>query len=84
VVVRGPSVKQIRIVSLDPAAEPPAMAIAVEITGRRYIEDRDTTSVIAGNQSRATNFTEHWTLALDGDESQPWRIAAVGAPAARR
>ena len=25
-------------------------------------------------------FTEHWTLALDGDAAQPWRIAAVGAP----
>ena len=43
------------------------MTIEVDLEGRRYIEDRDTTAVLAGSQSRATSFTEHWTLALDGD-----------------
>jgi len=83
-VVRGPQVGQIRIASLDAAAVPPAMAIEVDITGRRYVEDRDTVAVIAGSQSRAVTFTERWTLALDGDERQPWRIASVLSPAVRR
>ncbi|MGZ6617891.1 MAG: TIM44-like domain-containing protein, partial [Solirubrobacteraceae bacterium] len=83
VVVRGPQVRQIRIIALDAAATPPTMTIEVDLTGRRYLEDRDTAAVLGGSQSRATNFTEHWTLALDGDEKQPWRIASVGAPLAR-
>lgn len=82
-VVRGPRVKQIRIVALDAAVTPPTMTIEVDVTGRRYIENRRTTEVLAGSQSRETSFTEHWTFALDGPDSQPWRIAATGAPLAR-
>ncbi len=81
-VVRGPVVRQIRISGLDAAAQPPTMTLDVEIEGRRYIEDRDTTAVLAGNKSRATKFAEHWTLALDGDAAEPWRIVAVGSPLA--
>ena len=81
-VVRGPRVKQIRIAALDAAADPPTMTIDVDISGRRYIEDRDTTAVLAGSQSRETSFTEHWTLALAGDGAMPWRIAAVASPVA--
>ncbi|MDQ6746107.1 MAG: TIM44-like domain-containing protein, partial [Actinomycetota bacterium] len=83
-VVRGPQVRQIRITSLDAAAMPPAMTIEVNITGRRYLEDRDTAAVVAGSQSRAVTFTERWTLALDSDERQPWRIGSVVSPAVRR
>ena len=82
-VVRGPVVKQIRIAALGAAAEPPTMTIDVDLAGRRYLEDRDTTAIVGGSQSRSTNFTEHWTLALDGDAAQPWRITAVGAPVSR-
>ncbi len=80
-VVRGPKVSQIRIEALDAATEPPTMTIDVEIKGRRYLEDRSTAAVIAGSQSRETTFTERWTLALDGDQSQPWRIVAADASA---
>jgi predicted lipid-binding transport protein (Tim44 family) len=83
-VVRGPKVRQIRIAALDPAAIPPTMTIEVDLEGRRYLEDRDTAAVVAGSQSRASTFTERWTLALDGDTAQPWRIAAVGSPLAQR
>jgi predicted lipid-binding transport protein (Tim44 family) len=76
-VVRGPRVDRIRIERLDAAAKPPTMTIAVDLEGRRYIEDRDTTAVLAGSQSRPTRFTERWTLALDGDELQPWRIVSA-------
>ncbi len=78
-VVRGPEVRRIRIINLDASAEPPTMTVEVELHGRRYIEDRDTTAVLAGSQSRATTFTEQWTFALDGDERQPWLLSAVGA-----
>jgi hypothetical protein len=82
-VVRGPQVKRIRILGLDAATEPPTMTIEIELAGRRYIEDRDTTTILAGSQSRSTRFTERWTLALTGDADQPWRIVAVNAPVAR-
>ena len=77
-VVRGPEVRRIRIVNLDAGAEPPTMTVEVELHGRRYIEDRDTTAILAGSQSRPTTFTERWTFALDGDARQPWLLTAVG------
>jgi predicted lipid-binding transport protein (Tim44 family) len=82
-VVRGPRVKQIRIVALDPAARPPTLTIEVAVSGRRYIEDRATTAVLAGSRDREVTFNERWTLALDGDAAQPWTLAAAGAPLAR-
>jgi predicted lipid-binding transport protein (Tim44 family) len=82
-VVRGPRVTEIRIAGLDPRAEPPTMMIEVEISGQRYLEDRNTTAVLAGNKSRQSRFTERWTLALTGDPHQPWRIVAVGSPLVR-
>ena len=80
-VVRGPQVKRIAVVALDPASEPATMTIDVEVEGRRYLEDRDTTQVLAGNATRRSRFTERWTLALTGEPSQPWRIASVQTPA---
>jgi predicted lipid-binding transport protein (Tim44 family) len=57
------------------------MTVAMEAEGRRYIEDRDTTRVVAGTQSTVVRFTEHWTLALDGSDENPWRIVdAAAAP----
>ena len=82
-VLRGPRVKQIRVEGLDVGAEPPTMTIGVEIVGRRYLEDRDTTAVVAGNKWRERAFTERWTLALDGDGANPWRIVRVGSPLVR-
>jgi predicted lipid-binding transport protein (Tim44 family) len=82
-VVRGPEVRHIRIVALDAAAKPPTMTIDVELAGRRYLEDRDTAAVVSGSPTRTTTFTEHWTLALEGPDDQPWQIAEVGAPPVR-
>ncbi|HTU97225.1 MAG TPA: Tim44-like domain-containing protein [Solirubrobacteraceae bacterium] len=79
-VVRGPVVNRIRIVSLDAAAEPATMTVEVDLTGRRYVENRDTAAVLAGSRTRKTSFTERWTLSLTGDEAQPWRITAVAEP----
>ena len=82
-VVRGPRVKEIRVAGLDAAAEPPTMSLEVEVEGRRYLEDRDTTTVLAGSRSRMVSFTEHWTFALSDDPQQPWRIVTSAAPLAR-
>jgi len=81
-VVRGPKVKRIAISALDAAAEPPTMTIEVQVAGRRYIEDRNTTAILAGSQTRETTFTEQWSLALSGDDTVPWRIVAVATPVA--
>ncbi|HLI60860.1 MAG TPA: TIM44-like domain-containing protein, partial [Solirubrobacteraceae bacterium] len=79
-VVRGPVVRRIRIVGLDASAEPPTMTIEVDISGRRYLENRDTAAVVAGSRTRTQSFTERWTLSLSGDERQPWRITSASAP----
>ncbi len=78
-VVRGPRVRQIRIEALDAASEPSTMRIAVELGGRRYVEDRDTAEVLSGSRDAARTFTEHWTLALDGPDTAPWRIVDAAA-----
>jgi predicted lipid-binding transport protein (Tim44 family) len=83
VVVRGLNIKNIRITHLDAAAEPPTMSIEVQFEGRRWIEDRQTEGVVSGSPTRNAKFSEHWTLALNGDDAQPWRIVAVGTPLAR-
>jgi predicted lipid-binding transport protein (Tim44 family) len=73
-VIRGAKVRRIGITGLDITATPPRMDVDVEIEGRRYVEDRATAAVVYGSRTRATRFIEHWTLALNGDEKQPWRI----------
>jgi predicted lipid-binding transport protein (Tim44 family) len=77
-VVRGPGLRALRIVALDPRAEPPALTVEAEVTGRRYVEDRDTLELVSGSRDRETTFTERWTLRLDGTGDVPWRIAAAG------
>jgi predicted lipid-binding transport protein (Tim44 family) len=81
-VVRAPRIRAVKIEWLDVHAEPPRMTVGVEAEGRRYIENRDTTAVVSGSQSGTVRFTEHWTLALDGDDANPWRI--VDAASASR
>jgi predicted lipid-binding transport protein (Tim44 family) len=80
-VVRGPRIEAIRIAALDAAAAPPAITVELRVAGRRYVEDRDTAAVLSGSRDAAAEFTEHWTLALDGAGEWPWRIAATGVPA---
>ena len=76
-VVRGPRVKRIRIAAVRVEQEPATMTIDVELGGNRYVEDRDTTSVVSGSKDSATTFTERWTLALDGPDDAPWRIVSA-------
>jgi predicted lipid-binding transport protein (Tim44 family) len=81
-VVRGITVQTIGVVALEPSAAPPTMTIDVVINGRRYLQDRDTTAVLSGSSTRATTFTERWTLGLSEDPQQPWRIVAAATPSA--
>ena len=80
IVVRGPVVNRIRIVALDAAAAPPTMTIEVDLSGKRYLENRDTAAVVAGSRTRTMRFTERWTLGLTGDGEEPWRIVATSSP----
>jgi predicted lipid-binding transport protein (Tim44 family) len=76
-VVRGPRVKRIRIDAVAVEQLPATMTVEVELGGRRYVEDRDTTTVMSGSKDSATTFTECWTLALDGPADAPWRIVTA-------
>jgi predicted lipid-binding transport protein (Tim44 family) len=76
-VVRGPRVKRIQIAAVRVEQVPATMTVGVELGGNRYVEDRDTTSVVSGSKDRPTTFTEHWTLALDGPDDAPWRIVSA-------
>jgi predicted lipid-binding transport protein (Tim44 family) len=81
-VVRGPRAKRIHVGSVDAAATPPAIRIAVVLEGVRFLEDRDTVVVVAGSNRERTEFVEWWTLTLDdGSTEDPWRLAAA-VPAA--
>jgi predicted lipid-binding transport protein (Tim44 family) len=76
-VVRGPQVRELRILSLDTQKRPAEMTVELEVHGCRYIEDRDTTAVVSGSPYTPSMFREHWRLALDGDDAHPWRIVSA-------
>jgi predicted lipid-binding transport protein (Tim44 family) len=81
-VVRGPRLESLAIVALDGDGDPPSFTVEARVRGRRYVEDRDTTTVVSGSKDAETTFTERWRLALSGDAEQPWRLAAAGERAA--
>jgi predicted lipid-binding transport protein (Tim44 family) len=83
VVVRGPRVRQIKVVAVDVTHEPATMTIEVELGGRRYVEDRDTAAVVEGSKEQTALFKRDWTLALNGPASGPWRVVAVRESAGR-
>lgn len=78
-VIRGPRVAQVRIAALDPATQPPTMTVEVDVSGRRYVEDRDTAAVVSGSKQRETTVTERWTLALSGPDDRPWQVVDAAA-----
>jgi predicted lipid-binding transport protein (Tim44 family) len=82
-VIRGGRVLAVRITGLDAGSDPARMSIDVDVSGRRYVENRDTVAVVSGSKDREVEFTEHWTLALSGPDDAPWQIvdAAARAPA---
>jgi predicted lipid-binding transport protein (Tim44 family) len=81
-VVRGLRLHAVRIAALDAGAQPPAMTVELDVSGRRYVENRDTAAVVSGSQSAEARFSERWTLALDGPDDRPWRLVDAKAPPA--
>ena len=79
-VVRGPQVLALRIVALDAATEPPTMTVEVDVSGRRYVENRDTVLLLSGSRDRTVTFTERWVFALDGSTTR--RGASAAPPSA--
>jgi hypothetical protein len=79
-VVRGPRIQRMTILALDAAAEPPTMTVELALTGRRYVENRDTLARLSGSADRETRWTETWVLGLEGDAANPWRLRRAGAP----
>jgi predicted lipid-binding transport protein (Tim44 family) len=77
VVVRGAQIERVLIEAVDAVTQPAQMTIAVSVNGRRYVEDRDTAAVLAGDKSRASRFSERWVLTLDGPDTSPWRIVST-------
>jgi hypothetical protein len=48
--------------------------VSAEVEGARYIEDRDTTTVLQGDAKRRQAFTLRLDLALGDDPENPWRL----------
>jgi len=84
VVVRGPRLRALRVLSVDGHAEPPEVDVEAEIEGARYVEDRDTASVVSGDPRRRETFVQRLDLALGDDAENPWRLIAPGAGATTR
>jgi predicted lipid-binding transport protein (Tim44 family) len=76
-------VRSVKIVGLDAQAKPPSMLVELRVSGRRYVEDRTTTTVLSGDKSVETSFTQHWRMELTDHDSHPWRIAAIDSRSAR-
>jgi predicted lipid-binding transport protein (Tim44 family) len=78
-VVRGGRVLAVRITKLDAGSDPARMSIEVDVSGRRYVENRDTVAVVSGSKDREVEFTERWTLALTGGDTTPWQLVSANA-----
>jgi predicted lipid-binding transport protein (Tim44 family) len=82
-VVRGPKVSALRITAIDGRSSPPSLTVELEVTGHRYVEDRDTTAVLAGSPAHEAHFFERWRLEMNsGSSEHPWQIADAAASAA--
>ena len=57
---------------------PIRVAIDAKVTGVRYIEDRDTTDVVAGDKTREDTFIQRFILQLHDDPDTPWVLVAAG------
>ncbi len=76
-VVRAPVVRRVTFADVDADASPATVTVHMELEGVRYVEDRNTLTLVAGSKDDRTRFDGTWTLALDGSPDVPWRISAV-------
>jgi predicted lipid-binding transport protein (Tim44 family) len=82
-VVRGPRIRQIKIVAVDVSRAPATMTVEVDVGGRRYVEDRATAAVVRGEKDTAVSFRERWSLVLDGATETAWRLTKLDTAASR-
>ena len=82
--MRGPQLRRLAITALHTDGPQPRMEVEAVLSGRRYIEDRDTAAVLSGDKDREREFTERWTFALVGSAEIPWRLISgrSGSPPA--
>lgn len=76
-VIRGPKMTRATVVHLDPD-DPIRVTVDAKVNGVRYLEDRDTVVVVAGDKDRAVTFTQRFVLALTEDDANPWHLVAAG------
>jgi predicted lipid-binding transport protein (Tim44 family) len=72
-VIRGQYVKGVTITAVLPGP-PPEVRLELEVAGVQYVEDRDTTEVVAGSKRRRTTTRQVWTLRLADDSRRPWVV----------
>jgi predicted lipid-binding transport protein (Tim44 family) len=82
-VVRGPRLEAMTLVALDGTVEPPRMVVELALSGRRYVEDRDSAAVLEGARDREHRWTERWTFALSGEDTLAWRVVSGAAARTR-
>ncbi len=75
-VIRGVEVREMTIVGVEPGA-PPQVSLQLDVAGIQYVEDRDTTEILAGSKRRRSKTRQLWTLRLTDDPRRPWVV--VGA-----
>jgi hypothetical protein len=72
-VIRGEDVQATTIVAVTPGP-PPEVRLQLDVAGVQYVEDRDTTEVLAGSKRRRTTTRQRWTLRLSDDPRRPWLV----------
>jgi predicted lipid-binding transport protein (Tim44 family) len=75
-VIRGQDVRATTIVSVT-AGPPPEVCLRLDVEGVQYIEDRDTTEVLAGSKRQRSTTSQLWTLRLSDDARRPWVVTAA-------
>ncbi len=72
-VIRGVEVKTMTIVAVTPGTSP-EVRLQLDVAGVQYVEDRDTTEVLAGSKRRQSKTQQLWTLRLSDDPRRPWVV----------
>jgi hypothetical protein len=52
--------------------------VQLDVSGVQYIEDRDTTQILAGRKRKPTTTQQQWTLRLSDDARRPWTVVRAG------
>ncbi len=73
-VIRGAEIQALTIVAVT-AGPVPEVRLELDVAGVQYVEDRDTTEVLAGSKRRRTTTGQGWTLRLSDEPRRPWRVS---------